>query len=42
MAKGFKHGGGGGSELNFRVIGGTEPASPRENDIWVECEGMTG
>lgn len=43
MAKGFKHGGGGGSELNFRVIGAAEqPVSPRENDIWVECEGMTG
>ena len=43
MAKGFKHGGGGGSELNFRVIGAAEqPVSPRENDIWVECDGMTG
>ena len=43
MAKGFKHGGGGGSGLDFRVLDGLEqPASPRENDIWVACEGMTG
>lgn len=43
MGKGFKHGGGGGSELNFRVIGAAEqPAGLRENDIWVACEGMTG
>lgn len=43
MAKGFKHGGGGGSDLNFRVLGGKEPpTSPKENDIWVYCEGMTG
>lgn len=29
-------GGGGGSGLNFRVLGGTsQPASPKENDIWV-------
>ena len=37
MAKGFKHGGGGGgSELAFRVLGGTTaPSSPKENDIWV-------
>lgn len=39
MAKGFKHGGGGGSELNFRVIGAAEqPVSPRENDIWVNTD----
>lgn len=37
MAKGFKHGAGGGrSELNFRVVGSPEqPSSPRVNDIWV-------
>ena len=37
MAKGFKHGGGGGgSDLNFRVVGSPEqPSVPRENDIWV-------
>lgn len=39
MGKGFKHGGGGGSELNFRVIGAAEqPVSPRENDIWVSTD----
>lgn len=44
MGKGFKHGGaGGGSELGFRVISGTvAPAAPRENDIWVNTESMTG
>lgn len=36
MGYGFKHGGGGSSPLNFRVVGGTSaPSSPRENDIWV-------
>ena len=37
MAKGFKHGAGGGrSELNFRVVGSPEqPSTPRVNDIWV-------
>lgn len=36
MAKGFKHGAGGGTPLNFKVVGGTtEPASPKENTIWV-------
>ena len=35
MAKGFKHGIAG-TALNFRVLGRTEqPASPRENDIWI-------
>lgn len=39
MAHGFKHGGGGGSELAFRVLAGLEqPASPRENDIWVDTD----
>lgn len=40
MGKGFKHGGGGGgSDLNFRVLAGLEqPASPRENDIWVDTD----
>ena len=38
MAKGFKHGSGGGSAgLNFRVLGGTTaPLNPRENDIWLK------
>lgn len=38
MAKGFKTGGVGGgvAGLNFEVVGGTtEPASPKENTIWV-------
>lgn len=36
MAKGFKHGAGGASPLNFKVVGGTSaPASPKENTIWV-------
>ena len=37
MGIGFKHGGsGGGTGLNFRVVGGTsQPTAPRENDIWV-------
>ena len=36
MGKGFKHGGGGGDSLNFRVLLGTsQPSSPKENDIWV-------
>ena len=39
MAKGFKHGGGGGSDLNFRVLSGTAtPSSPKENDIWVNTD----
>lgn len=36
MAKGFKHGAGGGAPLNFKVVGGTSaPASPKENTIWI-------
>ena len=39
MGKGFKHGGGGGSDLNFRVVGGLEPpASPKANDIWLNTD----
>ena len=40
MAKGFKHGaGGGGTALNFRVVGGTEaPANPAANCIWVNTD----
>ena len=39
MAKGFKHGAGGGAALNFKVVGGTtEPASPKENTIWVNTD----
>lgn len=37
MGIGYKHGGsGGGTDLNFRVLGGAvQPTAPRENDIWV-------
>lgn len=36
MGYGFKHGAGGVNPLNFRVLGGSaQPASPKENDIWV-------
>lgn len=39
MAKGFKHGAGGMSELNFKVVGGTsQPVNPKENTIWVNTE----
>ena len=43
MAKGFKTGGGFGKELSFRVLGGlAQPASPRDKDIWIETEALTG
>ena len=36
MGKCFLHGNGGGTSLNFKVVGGTTaPASPSENMIWV-------
>ena len=36
MGTGFLYGNGGGSNLNFKVVGGTSgPASPGENTIWV-------
>lgn len=39
----FSSGGAGGGGLNFKVVDGTSaPASPKENTIWVNCEGMTG
>ena len=39
MAKGLKHGAGGGASLNFKVVGGTAaPASPKENTIWVHTD----
>ena len=38
MAKGFKYGAGG-TALSFKVAGGTaEPASPKENTIWVHTD----
>lgn len=43
MAKGFKHGGGGGSSLNFNVVLGTsQPSFPKENDIWVNTSNTSG
>lgn len=39
MAKGFKHGAGGGNPLNFAVVGGLEqPGNPKENMIWVNTD----
>ena len=39
MAKGFKHGAGGASALNFNVVGGTsQPVNPKENTIWVNTQ----
>ena len=39
MAKGFKHGAGGVSALNFKVVGGTsQPVNPKENTIWVNTQ----
>lgn len=39
MAKGFKHGAGGGTSLNFKVVGGTtQPTNPKENTIWVNTD----
>ena len=42
MAKGFKHGSGGGSELNFRVVASLTEPQAREGDIWVPTEDRTG
>ena len=43
MGKGFKLGaGGGGSDLNFRVICGEKPASAKENTFWVDAVSITG
>ena len=39
MAKGFKHGAGGVSALNFKIVGGTEqPVDPKENTLWVNTQ----
>lgn len=39
MAKGFKHGGGGGgAALNFEIVGNPQPANPKENTIWVDTD----
>ena len=38
MAKGFNHGAGGGTPLNFKVVGNPQPANPKENTIWVNTD----
>lgn len=38
MAKGFKHGAGGGTSLNFKVVGNPKPAAPKENTLWVDTD----
>lgn len=38
MAKGFKHGAGGGASLNFKVIGNPQPETAKENTIWVDTD----
>ena len=39
MAKGFKHGaGGGGTALNFKVVGNPQPESAKGNTIWVNTD----
>ena len=38
MAKGFKHGAGGGAALNFKVVGNPKPTVPAENTIWVDTD----
>lgn len=38
MAKGFKHGAGGVSLLNLKVIGNPQPQTASENTIWVDTD----
>ena len=38
MAKGMKHGAGGGASLNFKVVGNPQPENPKENTIWVDTD----
>lgn len=38
MGTGFKHGAGGGTTLNFKVVGNPQPASPKENTIWIDTD----
>lgn len=38
MAKGFKHGAGGGTSLNFKVIGNPQPETAKDNTIWVDTD----
>lgn len=42
MAKGFKHGAGGGSGgLNFKVICNPQPSTAKENTIWIDTDTIT-
>lgn len=38
MGTGFKQGAAGGAALNFKVVGSPQPASPKENTIWVDTD----
>ena len=38
MAKGFKHGAGGGTSLNFKVVGNPQPSTAKENTIWIDTD----
>lgn len=38
MSKGFLHGGGGGTPLNFNVVGNPQPTNPKENTIWLNTD----
>lgn len=40
MAKGFKHGAGGGG-LNFKVICNPQPSTAKENTIWIDTDTIT-
>lgn len=41
MGYGFKHGGGGGSGLAFKVICGAKPAEAAENTIWIDTDSIS-
>ena len=38
MGHGYKSGAGGGTSLNFKVVGNPQPSNPRENTIWVNTD----
>ena len=38
MGRGFKHGPGGGTSLNFKVVGNPQPENPAENTIWANTD----
>lgn len=38
MAKGFKYGAGGGTSLNFKVVGNPQPSNPVENTVWIDTD----